>query len=401
MGLVRWLILIVVVLLIALGFYLPQINPFGYYTHPDAYTRFNGLIFVLRLILPASIAILALFGIIMSIVNGNFSKNFGSILLSFLVLLLVGGYLLVGTLGPRGILTPTDVQTDVFEFDDEQYRLVLHYSSSIDGGSLNYRLERCTGIGLSCDSLLSNRAYSGGYAGFSPTQDQILETSEVSLDTTGNCIQILKSNRVDSQWCPETETASYPEPTQSIAPTTEPANENLSLPENENLLQNPGFESEQDAGLQFWASDISVISQVSDGILNLQFLTEEGSGFYQDISNVNLPAEESMIAWVSVSNPEATEKEFNLDVAYLDINAYRCTFTVPGNAENLTYAIRFKPQQEWSQIRVGIRQTENFAIGAGLNFDNINLRYRPNLQVNGSRNCIDPTQNEESETSDS
>ena len=67
---------------------------------------------------------------------------------------------------------------------------------------------------------------------------------------------------------------------------------------------------------------------------------------------------------------------------------YNCVFTVPANAPLKRYRMRFVTSTDWEIIRLDMRP--NVVDTLGLDVDNINLRYKPFLNVT-NKQCITPT----------
>ena len=163
-------------------------------------------------------------------------------------------------------------------------------------------------------------------------------------------------------------------------------------PQNVNLIFNPSFSfgTNGDAG---WRTTGSIVSNVADGRMHLSFPSVVDGWLRQYRGIHPLPSGAKMVAWISVRNP-ATEAR-NFQIMFRDsalTNTYFCEFTVPVSTQKLVYYMQFRTKTYWEVIRVDVRP--NTAQNDGLNFDNVNLRYRPNADFTSSQPCISPAPDE-------
>jgi hypothetical protein len=99
-----------------------------------------------------------------------------------------------------------------------------------------------------------------------------------------------------------------------------------------------------------------------------------------------------MVAWVTVNNPDPVAKQFQFMIRDNDLSdTYLCTFNVAASSGNKVYAMEFITTTDWEIIRIDMRP--NSTGGNGLNFNNVNLYYRPNATFT-MKSCIAPAPDE-------
>jgi hypothetical protein len=160
------------------------------------------------------------------------------------------------------------------------------------------------------------------------------------------------------------------------------------------LIYNPSFSLGAN-GKSGWRNGGSISSTVTLGVLQLNFPSVVDGWFTQFVTNPQyaLRAGLTMNAWVTVSNPDSVSKPMQLMMrdAYFS-NAYLCTFMVPANSSDMIYSMKFKTLTDWQMIRADLRVAT--ADANGLYFDDVNLRYLPDLVIASNKECIVPVPDE-------
>jgi hypothetical protein len=217
------------------------------------------------------------------------------------------------------------------------------------------------------------------------SRDYMVDFTQLRLEQDGDCFQVYQANQLRDFWnCPELETLSNNATEPDLSPTLQPVVVDPPLPVDTNLVANFNFAN----GLDGWSSDFSLTRTVENGMLILQYESAPAGWFGQEIDGYTIEAESPLIVWLRVSNPHSIGKTFALKVSdIVTSHSFNCIFRVEPDTVDLVYAMRFRTQSDWDGFVVQFRPEDTDR----LIFDNVNLRYRPELQFEGIKTCLPPT----------
>ena len=158
-------------------------------------------------------------------------------------------------------------------------------------------------------------------------------------------------------------------------------------PPNVNLIFNPHFSWGAD-GKSGWRDEGSVVTNVTDGVMNIALPTDLEGSLRQFRGAFPLEANLRMEAQVDISNPDPITKQINFKFNNASATGgYQCTYTIPPSSPMRTYTMRFPTLQDWKIFRVDLQPLQIDA--TGLNVDNVSLMYKPTLST-VALECIDP-----------
>ena len=164
-------------------------------------------------------------------------------------------------------------------------------------------------------------------------------------------------------------------------------------PQNENLVFNPTFDFPGN-NLGAWSEIGSIVATINSEGVNLQFPSVVDGWLRQIRGAYQLQIDLKMVAWVKVNNPNPTTRTFQFfmkDTNGTTADSYLCSYSIGGNATGIYY-MQFLTQSDWEAMRIDIRP--NFAGANGLNFDDVNVRYRPNAPFTETKVCVSPAPDE-------
>jgi hypothetical protein len=175
-----------------------------------------------------------------------------------------------------------------------------------------------------------------------------------------------------------------PTPSRTYTPSITPTYLPLS-PVNTNLITNGDFSN----GLTNWITWNSTASVVSGRLEIARNTGTTDGGFYQTI-NSSISANAPLELTLQMGNRSSVNKQVNIvlrDGGWRE--SFSCPFTLPARSPLQTYTMRVRTTRFWSPL-VFQGWLQNPDGAQALQVDNVNLQYKPNLNITGTSCVVSP-----------